>query len=140
MIRSKNIKLAIIDHDKCKPKKCNHECKRQCPVERSGKNCIVIEQIAIIYEDMCIGCGMCVKVCPFNAIQLVNLPTELEDKLVFTYNENSFRLYKMPIPKVGKIYGFIGQNGVGKSTLLNILEGKLKPNYGDYQNENKSKD
>ena len=140
MIRSKNIKLAIIDHDKCKPKKCNHECKRQCPVERSGKNCIDIEQIAIIYEDMCIGCGICVKACPFNAIQLVNLPTELEDKLVFTYNENSFRLYKMPIPKVGKIYGFIGQNGVGKSTLLNILEGKLKPNYGDYQNENKSKD
>ena len=40
----------------------------------------------------------------------------------------------------GKIYGFIGQNGVGKSTLLNILEGKLKPNYGDYQNENKSND
>lgn len=131
---SKPVRLAIINHDKCRPKKCNHECKRICPINKQGKQCVEIENTAIISEDMCIGCGMCVKVCPFDAIQIVNLPTELKDQLVYTYGENCFRLYKLPIPKMGSIVGFIGQNGIGKSTLMNILSGGNKPNFGDYEN------
>lgn len=31
----------------------------------------------------------------------------------------------------GKIYGLLGENGVGKSTLLKILSGLLKPEGGE---------
>lgn len=30
-------RIAIVSSDKCKPKKCRQECKRQCPVVRMGK-------------------------------------------------------------------------------------------------------
>ena len=129
----KKSRLAIIDHEKCKPKKCNKECQKACPPNNRGILCIEIENTAIISEDLCIGCGMCVKVCPFNAIQIINLPTEL-DKPLYTYDKNSFRLYKLPYPKIGKIYGIIGENGIGKSTLLNILSNQIKPNFGDFEN------
>ena len=132
---SKPIRLAIINHEKCKPKKCNHECKKICPVNRQGKQCIEIENVAKISEDMCIGCSICVGICPFNAIQIVNLPTELKDNLAYTYGENCFRLYKLPKPKMGNIVGFIGQNGIGKSTLMSILSGTNKPNFGNYDKE-----
>lgn len=127
---SKQTRLAIINHEKCKPKKCNHECRKGCPVNKQGKQCIEIEAVVTISEDMCIGCGMCVKACPFDAIQIANLPTELNKSLVYSYGENCFRLYKLPKPKMGKILGFIGQNGIGKSTLMKILSGVYKPNFG----------
>ena len=34
---SKNQRMAVIDPHKCKPKKCNKECKTRCPVEKQGK-------------------------------------------------------------------------------------------------------
>ena len=125
-------RLAIINHDRCKPKKCNHECKKKCPINLTGQQCVEIENVATIADNLCIGCGQCVKVCPFNAIQIVNMPTELKQNRLYQYGENTFRLYNFPIPKPGNIYGILGQNGTGKSTLMNILSGKIKPNYGDY--------
>lgn len=32
-------RIAIVNHDKCKPKKCRQECKKSCPVVRMGKKC-----------------------------------------------------------------------------------------------------
>ena len=58
-------RIAIVDSDKCKPKKCRQECKRSCPVVRMGKLCIEVaptSKIAWISEELCIGCGICVKV------------------------------------------------------------------------------
>ena len=37
-----------------------------------------LDKIATISEDLCIGCGICVKKCPFDAIQIINLPANLE--------------------------------------------------------------
>jgi len=34
--------------------------------------------ICFISEILCIGCGMCVKKCPFKAISIINLPKGLE--------------------------------------------------------------
>ena len=36
------------------------------------------------------------------------------------------------MPRPGEILGLVGINGIGKSTALNILAGKLKPNLGKY--------
>ncbi|RXJ60575.1 ABC transporter ATP-binding protein [Candidatus Marinarcus aquaticus] len=33
--------------------------------------------------------------------------------------------------KEGSVYGILGKNGVGKSTLINILMGYIKPNHGE---------
>ena len=57
-------RIAIVDTDKCKPKKCRQECKKSCPVVRMGKLCIEVapaSKIAWISEELCIGCGICVK-------------------------------------------------------------------------------
>jgi Possible Fer4-like domain in RNase L inhibitor, RLI len=32
----KLIRIAIVNEDKCKPKKCAQECKKSCPVVRMG--------------------------------------------------------------------------------------------------------
>lgn len=81
-------RIAIVNSDKCKPKvilltipshndfhtpkapqaisktiltffqKCRQECKRSCPVVRSGKLCIEVEsdsKLAYISERLCIG-------------------------------------------------------------------------------------
>lgn len=137
--KKSGVRIAIVDRNRCKPNKCNRECLNSCPVNRQGKQCIEIADIedgpkkkkmAQISTSLCIGCGICPKVCPFNAIQIVNLPSEIESDLIHSYGENSFKLYRFPIPKKGKVVGFIGQNGIGKSTILSLLSGKVRPNFG----------
>lgn len=129
MTKNKQLRLAIVNSDKCKPKKCNKECKKKCPPQTAGKVCIEIENIAKISEAICIGCSMCVKMCPFGAIQIVNLPSELPEHIIHRYGENSFRLYKMPLIQKNKIFGILGPNGIGKSTIVKILSGDIIPNF-----------
>ena len=38
----------------------------------------------------------------------------------------------MPTPKKGEVIGLLGRNGMGKSTVINILSGSLKPNLGKF--------
>lgn len=38
------------------------------------------------------------------------------------------------MPRPGEVLGLVGQNGIGKSTALKILAGKLKPNLGKFLN------
>jgi len=40
----------------------------------------------------------------------------------------------------GKVAGLIGANGIGKTTVLDILAGKLVPNGGDYELDNQTLD
>ncbi|KAF3067446.1 Translation initiation factor RLI1 [Daldinia childiae] len=134
---SKLTRIAIVNDDKCKPKKCRQECKRSCPVVRSGKLCIEVapdSKIAFISESLCIGCGICPKKCPFDAITIINLPTNLETQVTHRYSANSFKLHRLPTPRPGQVLGLVGTNGIGKSTALKILSGKLKPNLGRYEN------
>ncbi len=131
------VRVAIVDREYCKPSKCNLECIRFCPINRTRRNVKAIElspdgKHVVIHEDVCIGCGICVKKCPFNALSIVNLPDELEKNVVHRYGENAFKLYNLPIPKTGGIVGVIGRNGSGKTTSIKILSGLLKPNLGRY--------
>jgi ATP-binding cassette subfamily E protein 1 len=89
---------------------------------------------AVIVESLCTGCGICVKKCPFKAISIVNLPDELEKDCSHRFGENSFKLFRLPTPSPGTVLGLIGQNGIGKTTTLNILSGESKLNLGDYEN------
>lgn len=131
----KQTRIAIVNADKCKPKRCRQECKRSCPVVRMGKLCIEVtpnQKIAAISEELCIGCGICVKKCPFDAITIINLPSNLEKHTTHRYSKNSFKLHRLPIPRPGEVLGLVGQNGIGKSTALKILAGKQKPNLGRF--------
>ncbi|KAH8715633.1 Translation initiation factor RLI1 [Beauveria bassiana] len=102
-----------------------------------GKLCIEVapdSRLAFISESLCIGCGICPKKCPFDAITIINLPTNLESQVTHRYGPNSFKLHRLPMPRPNQVLGLVGTNGIGKSTALKILSGKLKPNLGRFDN------
>ncbi|MBI5035886.1 ATP-binding cassette domain-containing protein [Candidatus Micrarchaeota archaeon] len=124
-------RLAVIDSALCKPSQCGHECVSVCPVNKLNQECVIIkedaeEKIASIAAPLCTGCGMCVRKCPFHAISVVNLVAPVEEKLIFSYGENSFKLYGFALPMKGVI-GVLGDNGCGKTTNVKLIEGKIKP-------------
>ncbi len=135
--------IAVVDLERCQPDRCNYECSNYCPPNRTGKECITLrgedadegdpDQVRIS-EEVCLGetCGICVEKCPFDAIQIINLPQELEESPAHRYGENAFSLYGLPVPKEGQVTGILGPNGIGKTTAVRILAGELTPNLGDH--------
>ena len=125
------MRIAVVHRDRCHPVKCGTECILYCPRVRTGDETVVIgeDQKAVISEELCVGCGICVKKCPFEALAIVNLPEEL-DQPTHRYGKNGFVLYGLPIPIEGKVTGILGPNGIGKSTSVKILSGTLVPNLG----------
>lgn len=129
------MRIAVLLKEKCQPKRCQHECEAFCPINRQGAECIVIPEGAkpIISEPLCIGCGICVHKCPFDAIRIIGLPQALDTDLVHQYGKNSFRLFRLPVPRQGAVTGVLGPNGIGKSTSLRVLSGEEIPNLGEYE-------
>ncbi|MDR0318566.1 MAG: ribosome biogenesis/translation initiation ATPase RLI, partial [Nitrososphaerota archaeon] len=70
----------------------------------------------------------------FKALNIVNLPNELDVDCSHRFSENSFKLFRLPMPSAGTVLGLLGQNGIGKSTTLKILSGDIKLNLGRYDN------
>lgn len=107
-------------------------------MNKTGGACIVQrpeDNKALISEDLCTGCGICIKKCPFDAIVIVNLAKELSTDKIHQYGINSFRFYRLPAPKKGAVVGLVGRNGMGKSTIVNVLSGNMKPNLGHYDRD-----
>jgi ATP-binding cassette, sub-family E, member 1 len=127
-------RIAVLDVDRCKVKKCDQNCIRFCPMVRSHIEAVRIEGgKAVISEKLCSGCGICVKKCPFKAISIVNLPDELEKDCSHRFGENAFKLFRLPTPSPGTVLGLLGQNGIGKTTTLKVLSGEIKPNLGNFK-------
>ena len=128
-------RIAILLEDRCHPKECQWECQAYCPPVRMGQECIVEGPNGrpIISESLCIGCGICVHKCPFDAIKILNTPEADESEIVHRYGYNGFRLYRLPIPPAQGITGLLGPNGTGKSTALRLLAGRDVPNLGDFE-------
>jgi ATP-binding cassette subfamily E protein 1 len=138
--------IAVVDLDSCQPDRCNYECANYCPPNRTGKECITTrdedaaegdpDQIRIS-EEICLGetCGICVEKCPFDAIEIINLPQELENDPVHRYGDNAFSLYGLPAPQEGRVTGILGPNGIGKTTAVRILADEITPNLGSWDDE-----
>jgi len=104
---------------------------RVCPKVRTGDETITVDEDSgkpVISEILCSGCGICVKKCPYGALSIINLPEELSEP-IHQYGVNGFRIFNLPTPKDG-VVGIVGSNGIGKTTVLKILAGELKPNLG----------
>jgi|TARA_B100001971_G_C18265022_1_gene591219 ATP-binding cassette subfamily E protein 1 len=133
------MRLAIIDTDRCQPRKCSKECIRFCPGVRIGDETIEFNEEMnkpLISEKLCTGCGICPKKCPFTAISIIGLPEELQEDIMHQYGENMFRLFRLPYPRNNSVTGLIGQNGTGKTSIVKILSGEIVPNLGDWKTTN----
>ncbi|MBS3153136.1 ribosome biogenesis/translation initiation ATPase RLI [Candidatus Woesearchaeota archaeon] len=130
---------AIVDKDKCAPNKCQLECIKFDPLNRvkdgegfhigQDKKAVISEKVVTEMHKIP------AKKCPFEAIKIIKLPSELKQEPVHQYGQNEFRLFTLPVPKKETVVGVIGRNGIGKTTALAILSGSLNANLGDYNNE-----
>ncbi len=132
------MRIAVVLEERCQPDRCSYECINYCPKVRTGHETIVKTEDGNgikINEEICAGCGICVDKCPFDAIKIINLPEELDTDLIHQFGENTFRLYRLPLPEKGLVTGLLGANAIGKTTAVRILSGEIVPNFGRYEED-----
>ena len=129
------MRVAVLLEDRCKPnsnaysylKKYSALCDMEC-IQFKGDKCKIL-------ETACPVCFNRARHCPDNAVIVINLPEELDSEMSHCYGENSFRLFRLPAPRLEQVVGILGPNGMGKSTAVNLLSGSITPNLGDWGNQ-----
>ncbi len=142
-------KIYLVDYDSCNLRFCGRQCIKKCPItisNKKNKSHIKKQEVPIwvqkstnqikIKEERCLKCGICANVCPTKAIYVKNILEEPINLIpTHKYHERDqkegFRLYNLPTLVSGKVTGLCGPNGIGKTTVLNIISGNLKPNFGN---------
>jgi len=82
------MQVAYIKKEKCNTAMCNR-CVKFCPASRKDQPVIFIgrNKKATVVEELCNGCGKCVKICPEKAIEMVTRPdrkpldAEIDEKI-----------------------------------------------------------
>ena len=129
------MRVAVLLEDRCKPnsnaytylKKYSALCDMEC-IQFKGDKCKIL-------ETACPVCFNRARHCPDNAVIVINLPEQLDSEMSHCYGENSFRLFRLPVPRLEQVVGILGPNGMGKSTAVNLLSGSITPNLGDWSNQ-----
>ncbi len=67
-------------------------------------------------------------------MNIINLPEAL-DEPIHRYGQNMFELFGLPSIRNESVVGMLGPNGIGKSTIIRILSGEMKPNLGNFDEE-----
>lgn len=123
-------RIAIIDHNKCKPNSNAYNYLRRAS-KLCGRDCInVVNRKIVISELSCMACFNRAKRTPDGAVSVVKLPADLSADTTHRYDENAFKLHGLPTPRPGSVLGLLGTNGIGKSTAMKILSGRIVPNFG----------
>ena len=124
-------RIAVVDNDKLK----NIEEKKiiisKCPVNKSGAECMSLDSNnkLLIDELLCTGCSICTKFVRNEEIKIINLPDSNQKNVIHQYGENGFRIFDLPQIHKNSIVGIMGRNGIGKSTVINILSNVLKSQF-----------
>jgi ATP-binding cassette subfamily E protein 1 len=124
-------RMLILDPEKCKPQMPAYDFLSRL-AGKCGRECIQVtkEGGCKILEEACLACLNRAKHCPDEAVKIINLPHNLTTNCTHRYGANAFKLHGLPTPRLGSVLGLLGCNGIGKSTALRVLAGKLKPNLG----------
>ena len=123
-------RMLLLDQEKCKPNMPAHTYLKKYAGMCGGECIQVKNDVCIILETACLACLNRAKHCPGEAVKIINLPHNLETNITHKYGINSFKMHGLPTPRAGSVLGLLGSNGIGKSTALRVLAGKLKPNLG----------
>lgn len=127
------MRVAILNQERCKPNS-NAFKYLQKYAGLCGGECIQVhEEACKILESACPPCLIRAKLCPDDAVKIINLPEELDTDLIHQFSLNGFRLFRLPAPRKRQVVGILGPNGIGKSTAIKHLSGSLRPNLGDWE-------
>ena len=127
------MRIAVVIQERCQPKSNAFDYLKKWS-QMCSKECIIVEGKTIkISESACPPCVIRAKLCPDDAVIIINLPSELTTDMIHRYSLNGFRLFKLPTPSKESVVGILGPNGMGKSTAFKILNGSITPNLGDFE-------
>ena len=128
------MRIAVLLEERCKPNSSAFMYLQKY-AGMCGGECIQLEDDKFkILEMACPVCFTRAKLCPGDAVKIINLPEELDHDMTHRYSLNGFRLFRLPTPAKESVIGILGPNGIGKSTAINLLSGSVRPNLGDWQN------
>lgn len=95
------------------PKQCNHcddpPCVPPCP---TGATYVTEDGLVLVNDDLCIGCGACIKACPYDA-RFANPVKGVADKCTFCNHRLERGLLPACVeacPTGARIFGWLGED------------------------------